>query len=150
MKRTLISCLLGLVSLLSVAWSQHSKTSGGTEQAVTVLEQQWLQAQKTSNPDLLAPLLADNYVETASDGKVTDKAETLAATKSTKWDTAKYSDLKVSIFGDTAIARGGFKGKGTDPSGKALEIYERFTDTWVKMPSGKWQCVAGHGSLVKM
>ena len=22
--------------------------------------------------------------------------------------------------------------------------------TWVKMPSGKWQCVASHGSNVKM
>jgi ketosteroid isomerase-like protein len=148
-RKTLIWCLLGLVSMVSTVWSQKND-SGEAEQVVAALEQQWLQAQKTSNPDLLAPLLVDNYVETGTDGKVTDKAETLATTKSTKWDTAKYTDLKITLFGDTAIARGGFKGEGTDASGKPLNVYERFTDTWVKMPNGLWQCVAGQGSPVKI
>ena len=49
----------------------------------------------------------------------------------------------------TAIATGGFKGKGTDESGKPFETNERWTDTWVKMPDGKWQCVASHGSDIK-
>jgi DNA alkylation repair enzyme len=44
----------------------------------------------------------------------------------------------------------GFKGKGTDPSGKPLDENERWTDTWVKMPNGKWQCAASHASTVKM
>ena len=59
MKRTFTSCLLGLVLLVSAVWSQANKTDG-TEQAVTALEQQWLQSQKTNNADLLVPLLADN------------------------------------------------------------------------------------------
>jgi len=58
--------------------------------------------------------------------------------------------LKVSVFGDTAIATGGEKLKGTDPLGKPLDVNERWTDTWVKMPSGKWQCVASHQSPIKM
>jgi ketosteroid isomerase-like protein len=58
--------------------------------------------------------------------------------------------LKVTVFGDTAIATGGFDGRGTDASGKAFELHERWTDTWVKMPSGKWQCVASHATPVKM
>jgi len=41
---------------------------------VAALEEQWLQSQKTSNPDLVAPLLADNFVSTSSDGNVTNKA----------------------------------------------------------------------------
>ena len=62
MKRTLIWCLLGFVLLVSAAWSQAQK-SGGTEQAVAALEQQWLQSQQTNSPDVLAPLLADKLVE---------------------------------------------------------------------------------------
>jgi ketosteroid isomerase-like protein len=149
MKKTWIWCLLVLVSLVSAAWSQAQQT-GGTEKAVATLEQQWLQSQKTNNPDLLAPLLADKVVVTEADGKVNGKAETLATYKKTKWDSAEYNDVKVTVFGETAIATGGFKGKGTDASGKPLDEHVRWTDTWVKMPTGQWQCVASHASSVKM
>jgi len=149
MKKTWMWCLIGLLSLGSAAWSQ-AQTTGGTEKAVAALEQQWLQSQKTNNPDLVAPLLADKFVNTGSDGKVTGKAETLANAKATKYDSADYDDVKVTAFGDTAIATGGFKAKGTDASGKPLDIHERWTDTWVKMPNGKWECVASHQSPVKM
>jgi hypothetical protein len=118
MKKTLIWCLLGLVLSVSAVWSQANKT----EQAVAAKEQQWLQAQKTNNPDLLAPLLADKVVVTEADGSVNNKAETLANYKKTKWDSAEYNDVKVTVFGDTAIATGGFKGKGTDAS-KACRPY---------------------------
>jgi len=149
MKRTWILCLIGLLSLGSAARSQ-AQTTGGTEKAVAALEQQWLQSQKTNNPDLVAPLLADKFINTGSDGKVTGKAETLATAKATKYDSAEYEDVKVTAFGATAIATGGFKAKGTDASGKPLDVHERWTDTWVKMPNGQWQCVASHGSPVKM
>ena len=147
MKKTLMWCLIALISLGSAAWSQAQST-GEIEKAVAALEQQWLQSQKTNNPDLVAPLLADKFVETSSDGKVMNKAEALAQAKATKYVSAEYEDVKVTVFGDTAIATGGFKGKGTDASGKPMDVHERWTDTWVKMPSGKWQCVATHGSTV--
>lgn len=149
MKRTWILCLIGLLSLGSAAWSQ-AQTTGGTEKAVAALEQQWLQSQKTNNPDLVAPLLADKFINTGADGKVIGRAETLANAKATKYDSIEYEDVKVTAFGDTAIATGGSKAKGTDESGKPLDEHVRWTDTWVKMPNGKWQCVASHGSPVKM
>jgi ketosteroid isomerase-like protein len=147
MNRTFIWCLIGLLSLGSTVWSQ---AGGGTEQAVAGLEQQWLQSQKTNNPDLVAPLLADKFVNTSSEGKASHKAKSLAGAKATKYDSVDYEDVKVTAFGNTAIATGDFKAKGTDPSGKPLDVHERFTDTWVKMPNGKWQCVASHQSPVKM
>lgn len=55
-----------------------------------------------------------------------------------------------TVFGDAAIAIGGGKFKGTDSSGKPMDSHVRFTDTWVKMPDGKWQCVATHDSTIKM
>ena len=149
MNRTWILFLVVLL-FLGIATGSQAQTTGGTEKAVMALEQQWLQSQKTNNPDLVAPLLANKFISTDSDGKVTGKAETLATAKATKYDSAEYEDVKVTAFGDTAIATGGFNAKGTDPSGKPLDVHERWTDTWVKMPNGQWQCVASHGSPVKM
>jgi uncharacterized protein (TIGR02246 family) len=149
MKRTWILFLAGLFSL-GITTRSQAQTTGGTEKAVAALEQQWLQSQKTNNPDLVAPLLADKFVSTGSDGKIQTKAESLATAKATKYEGAAYEDVKVTVFGDSAIATGVFKAKGTDPSGKPLDVNERWTDTWVKMPNGKWQCVASHQSQIKM
>jgi uncharacterized protein (TIGR02246 family) len=149
MNRTWILFLVVLL-FLGIATGSQAQTTGGTEKAVMALEQQWLQSQKTNNPDLVAQLLADKFVNTGSDGKVQSKAESLATAKATKYDSAAYEDVHVTVFGDSAIATGGFKAKGTDPSGKPLDVNERWTDTWVKMPNGKWQCVASHQSPVKM
>jgi uncharacterized protein (TIGR02246 family) len=142
--------LIGLLSLCSVAFAQAQQPAGGTEKAITALENQWLQSQKTNNPDMVAPLLADKIVSTGEDGKVMNKAQMLADAKATKYSSVDYDNLQVTVFGDTAIATGGFKGKGTDSSGKPMDDHGRFTDTWVKMPDGKWQCVATQASPVKM
>jgi ketosteroid isomerase-like protein len=147
--RTSVGCIFGLLLLTIPAWTQ-GKGMAGTEKAVAALEQQWLKAQQASNPDLLEPLLADRFIETTSDGKTMGKAEALAGTKASKYESAEYTDVKVSVFGNTAVATGEFKGRGTDENGKPIVSPERWTDTWVKMPNGKWQCVASHASLVKM
>jgi ketosteroid isomerase-like protein len=150
--KTLAWWIVGLVFLSTTipAWPQNQGMTGDSGQAVAALEQQWLKAQQTSNPDLLAPLLADGFIETSSNGKLMGKAEALAGTKAAKYESAEYGDVKVSVFGNTAIATGEFRGKGTDENGKPIASPERWTDTWVKMPNGKWQCVASHASLVKM
>ena len=147
MKRILLWCLPTLLLLAIVAGLQAQ--TGGTEKAVAALEQQWMQSQKTNNPDLVAPLIADKFVGTGPDGKVTGKVELLASAKATKYDSMEYEDVKVTAFGDAAIATGASKAKGTDEKGKAMDEHVRWTDTWVKMPNGKWQCVASHVSTLK-
>src|SRR5215468_7263659 len=97
MKRTLTWWLLGLILLVSAAWSQDEKRGGGTEKEVAALEQQWLQSQKANNPDLIAPLLAEKLINTGDDGKVTGKTESLADAKATKYDSVTYDDVKNRI-----------------------------------------------------
>jgi uncharacterized protein (TIGR02246 family) len=149
MKRTLVWGAVALMSLIVATQAQDKKMGGGTEQAIAELEQQWTDAGKASNPEGIAPLLADKYVNTGSDGKVIGKAETLAHAKAAKWETNQISDVKVTVFGNTAIATGEWTGKGTDENGKPVDTRERWTDTWVKMSGGKWQCIASHGSTIK-
>ena len=79
MKKVLI-CVVGMLVLATAAWSQS------TEKAVAALENQWLQSQKSNNVDLLVPLLAEKFINTSSDGKVTGKSETVAEYKKTKLD----------------------------------------------------------------
>ncbi len=149
MKRILPWCVLALVTLTTAAWSQAQKNAA-TEKAVAALEQQWLKSQQTNNTSLLEPLLAEGFTNTSSDGKVTNRAEAIAEAKATKYTSVDYLDMRVMAFDNTATAIGNFRAKGTDPSGKPLDANERFTDTWVKMPSGRWQCVASHQSPIKM
>jgi ketosteroid isomerase-like protein len=151
MKRTfVVCCAVALLSLMVAAQAKDNKMGSGTEQAVAGLEQQWTDAAKASNPEPLAPLLADKFVSTDSQGKTIGKAETLAHTKAAKWQTNQISDVKVTVFGNTAIATGNWVGKGSDENGKPVDAHERWTDTWMKMSNGKWQCVASHASTIKM
>jgi uncharacterized protein (TIGR02246 family) len=143
-------CLLSLLSLFSFTSVQAQQATGVTEKAIAALENQWLKSQQANNSDLTATLLADKYVFTNEDGKVMNKAQSLADAKATKYTSADYENVQVTVFGDTAIAIGGGKFKGTDSSGKPMDSHVRFTDTWVKMPDGKWQCVATHDSIIKM
>ena len=149
MKKTWLWCLVALIALGNASLSQAEQASSATEKAVLALEKQWMESQKTNNPDLVAPLLADKYRETSVDGKVRNKAESLAVARATKYASVEWIDLKVTAFGDTAIATSDYKGKGTDETGKPFDSHSRWTDTWVKMPDGKWQCVASHGTNIE-
>ena len=142
------SCLVSLLALCGTAVLHAQQTTAATERAIAELENQWLQSEKTNNPDLVAPLLADKFMMTEEDGKVSTKSQMLANARKMKYTSAEYEDAKVTVFGDTAIAMGGFKGKGSDASGKSFEAHVRWTDTWVKMSNGKWQCVASAESRV--
>jgi ketosteroid isomerase-like protein len=137
------------LSLMVVAHANGDETSG-TEQTIAALEQKWVEAAKAGNSDMLAPLLAFNFVSTSSDGKVTGKQEMLVHVKAQKWEVNQISDVKVMVYGKVAIATGVWVGKGTDENGKPVDTRERWTDTWIKMFGGNWQCVASHSSTIKM
>jgi ketosteroid isomerase-like protein len=147
-KSSLIRVWFASVLILGGAAAQVV-AADSAEQAVTAAEKQWLKSQQTNNVALLAPLLADNVVETSEEGKVySGKEAVLTAAKSDNWSSAEYTDLKVTVFGQTAIATGTFTGKGMS-AGKPVDARVRFTDTWV-MTNGKWLCVATHDSSLKM
>lgn len=149
MNRTGLWCLVALLSLGSASLGQAQQASTAAERAVLELEKKWAQSQRTNNPDLIAPHLADKYVETDPDGTVVNKSETLANARATKYSSVEYQDMKVTVFGDTAIATAAWKSEYTDASGKPANSHSRWTETWVKMPDGKWQCVASHGSNIE-
>ena len=91
---------------------------------------------------------ADEYLSTGSSGATYSKAQDLAnvTSEGTSLTSFALTDLKVRVYGDTAVVTGlnttksTFKGK--DDSGAY-----RFTDVFVKR-DGRWQVVATQGTLV--
>jgi len=139
MKYQQASYLVALLFLTGAAWSQSQQTGAAPDKAVAALEDQWLQSQKTNNVDLLAPLLADKFVYTNGDGKLLDKAATLADAKATKFGSVSYEKVQIVVSQGTAIA-----------TGKAFDARFRYTDTWSKMANGKWLCVASQVTPIKI
>jgi len=143
MKRLLATASITLV-MCGLTFGQSS-----VEQALMDLERQWVKASLASKGEALAPLLATNIVVLGSDGTMQTKAAYVAMTNKGKWQVSEVSDMKVQVHGDTAVVTGLWTGKGTDGAGKAFDGRERFADTWVKMPDGKWQCVATASATIK-
>ena len=149
MKKTMAWVLASVLSLGCALIAQGADTSAETEKGVAALEQNWAQVQRDNNTQLEASWLADKFLAVDTEGKVSDRAQFIAGENATKYSSVNFEDLQVTAFGDTAIASSLMTFKGIDPNGKAFDYRSRWTDTWVKMPDGKWQCVAIHGSELK-
>ena len=134
-------CLLSLS--LAAGQSAMAKSATSAEDQIQKLEQDWAQATIKSGAAAVDQYEADDIVTTDPSGRVTDKAQdkTDLSSGDLKYQSMELSDMRVRVYGDSAVAAGTntLNGtyKGQDISGKY-----RFTDTWVKR-NGKWQVVAG-------
>lgn len=141
--KALIWSSLVLVSLANGASATAQAAGSGVDgRAVISAEHQWLKAQQTNDMRLLAPLLADKVIYTSDDKMVVGRDAVIAAFKADTFSSAEYRELRVALFGHVAIATGIFIGKETSAAGKSHDLRLRFTDTWVKVANGRWQCVA--------
>jgi len=144
-----------LVSLVTAFWCLSACAQSGKIKSITVeseiatLERSWAAAQKANDPSTIATLLADNYIEVLPDGSLMNKSQVLDDAKKSKYETIELRDLKITSFGGTAIVVGTFDAKHSDKDGKPLHDHERFVDTWRKMPSGKWQCIAEGNTILR-
>lgn len=79
---------------------------------------------------------------------MTGKAAMVADVKdhADKFESLTYDDLKVKVYGDTAIAYGIANIKGTS-KGKPVNARVQWTDTWINR-GGRWQCVASEGTTI--
>jgi ketosteroid isomerase-like protein len=111
------------------------------------LEEKWTESYKQRHIDILASLLADDFVITVEDGSVYSKAGyiTHSADSSVRVDVAELSDLKVRMHGNTAVVTGAYHETGAS-NGKRYEYRDRLTDVWMKV-SGNWQVISSHYSV---
>lgn len=145
----LFFALLALFATLSAPLAIAGKHDVAIALTIANLELQWVNAQKIAKPEIVAPMLADGFVNTDVDGQTFGKDRVLSNIKGGAWEENAISDVKVTVYGNTAVATGTWTGKGVDTSGTKIDRRDRWTDTWIKMSGGKWQCVASQQTAVK-
>jgi ketosteroid isomerase-like protein len=145
MRNMLAVAVLGLLSL-SLAAAQ--KATSKVEDQIKKLEQDWAQAAIKDGVAAVDQYEADDIMSTDPNGRVTDKAQDKKDNSGDlKFQSIELSDLKIHVYGNTAVVGGTETLKGTykeqDISGKY-----RYTDVWVKR-NGKWQVVASQATKVQ-
>lgn len=123
-------------------------TGQSLEQELKKLENQWSDATVKKDFAALDRIMADDFTNTSPEGGLSTKAQFIASVKSGEDVLSSFalSDIKVRVYGDTAVVTYVIKAKETF-KGRDVSGTSRDTDTWVKR-GGSWQCVASHSSMV--
>jgi uncharacterized protein (TIGR02246 family) len=126
-----------LLLVVPLAWSQ----GGNAEQQIKKLFDQVQAAELKGDGNALEKLYADDYTAIRGDGSLITKVQEIEKMKSgnLKWETNEIKDLKIRVYGNTAIT--------TDLSffknvrdGKPRTGTNRTSRVWVK-EGGNWKCV---------
>jgi len=141
-----VFCLLTTLPLAAQpTCAKHPKT----ENALIEVERMWANAYDKRDAATMSCLLAPEYRHTAHDGKVINRAETLARIAAMPKDVAIHHELenvKPSIFGDVAVVYG--DARVSEPDGTVLGL-TRFTDVFIYR-DGRWLAVAEHESRINL
>jgi ketosteroid isomerase-like protein len=118
------------------------KTSNPIEQAILKMEQEWEDALVKSDVAALDRIYAVSLIYTHSNGAVDDKAAYIRNIKSgvTKYESMKRDDIRVSVYGDTAIVSSHWQVNAT-ANGNKLSTNARYLHVYVKQ-KGQWLMVA--------
>lgn len=116
------------------------------EQTIAILQRAWVSALEDGDIAAIEAILAPDFINTAADGRVLPRAEELATVRdgTVKFTRATVEDLRVRVFGTTAIATGIAEFAGSFGE-RPFAGRERFTDVWLQR-GGRWQVVASHNS----
>src|ERR1700730_10682479 len=131
-----IASVLSLAVLFSLAWAES------IEEQLKKLETDRAAAVVKGDVATLEKQTSDDYTLINMNGQMSDKSQMVDAFKSgqTKLTSDEGSDMKVRVYGDTAVITGKADVKGTlggmDTDGQIM-----FTRVYVKK-GGSWQSVA--------
>ena len=126
---TTIAVLLILLSTFLSSSVRHLTQPDDAEQAIRNLEQRWLKNE--DNPNALATILADDFVQVMAVGFIgkQDQISYLRKHPQTFLGTKHFDELRVSVYGSTAIANGIV---AETPEGSSSAQKTVFTDVFVK------------------
>ncbi len=116
------------------------------EQTLMQMERDWGQAQIKNDFATVEKILASDWVGIDYDGQVVNRTQMLAHMKSgsSTLQSEELSDMKVRVFGSTAVVTGKDSEKSTD-RGKDSSGKYVWTDVFV-LRNGVWQVVASQST----
>jgi ketosteroid isomerase-like protein len=139
------ACLI----LLALASAQVIASPASDEQTLMQLEDRLSEAFRTGDVETVAKIEDEGYTLTNSRALVSRRADDIAeVTKGDpRYDEFRTHDMKVTLYGDTAIVIGVVSLKGTS-AGEAFDADMRFTDTFVRR-NGEWRIVAAQVTRIE-
>jgi ketosteroid isomerase-like protein len=113
---------------------------------IEALEQQWRQAVIANDVTQMDHLLADDYIGISANGTVETKAQALALRKAgtVRIKTLEINDLKVRVYGDTAVVTSRADLEGTNGQSDISGKY-RYTRVY-NHRFGQWKIVSFEAS----
>src|SRR5262245_13942810 len=144
---TLGVCVVLLEFLTGSDGGNSSKESGMNDKAekeLNMLEKEWALAFVKNDAEAVGRYMADDWTVISPDGNVIDKATFLGLIKSgvLTHDQMEFAEVKVRVYGDTAVVTSQATSKGKF-RGEAFRELERSTDVLVKQ-KGQWKSVLTH------
>jgi ketosteroid isomerase-like protein len=140
--RVVVAATFALAAVTAApAWTQMGGTASVEEQ-IKKMERDRAAAVVKADIATLEGLTSDDYILINANGQLSNKAETMNNIKTgvIKLTSNEVSDMKVRVYGDTAIVTGKSTAKGSI-GGRELKGPVMFTRVYVKK-NGKWQSVA--------
>ena len=136
--------MIFLIAVFASLPTAGQTTKPKTEQKLLQLQREWLDAYQKHDAAALERIEAEDFILTESDGKLTTKAEDVESIKNANPpqpdDTFDAEDVKVRVYGDTAVLMGRVILKYRNKGQLVVEQY-RYTDTYLKR-RGRWLVVA--------
>jgi ketosteroid isomerase-like protein len=126
--------------------SDSRNSSAQAAQAILQIERDIMAAIKNKDAATLEPLLADDFIYRTHFGAEADKAEFLKSIASFPVEilAIRGEELKVNVYGETAVLTGVQLAEARTPEGAAEESAVAFTDVFVKL-EGRWLMVLAYG-----
>jgi len=162
MKNRSLMCAVLLTLVFSSLVVGQGKTknkgaqAGGVDQQLKQMEDDWQKATRTKDAALLKRIIADDWVATDDKGKILNReqyiSQTIASGSSVSSSNPdviqsnENTDMKVRVYGNTAVVTGGLTEKGTR-NGTAYTDTYKWTDVFVKR-GGRWQAVVSQWAKV--
>jgi hypothetical protein len=123
-----------------------SAAAEDTTKLITDFENEWVTAIVKKDTGTIDRPLADDFSGTTDD-QIYSKADAIEDVKSGTHESLDLDNVKVRLFGDTAIVTMGQNEKSRHGD-KDFSGHYLFTDVWAKK-NGQWFAVASHGSRVR-
>jgi ketosteroid isomerase-like protein len=119
------------------------------EQELIQIQQDLCAAWMSRDRATIERILDRDWSVTRATGEVATKSDVLRDAfelGKLTLNSAQVADIKVRIFGDTAVVTGRSTAEGC-AAGQSFSVVLRFTDVFVKRPQG-WRAVASHATRI--
>ena len=151
MQRILINSLSVIAVCLAVVQAMAAEKNAkraNDEQIIRQLMQDWAEALVKGDQAAIDRITSADWMLTDPQGMLISKAQSDAHRKSgtVKFESFKLDELKVRVYGDTAVVHG-LATRKSSYQGKDTSGQYRSTDVFIKS-NGRWQAIAAHVTRV--